>query len=327
MPKFDTQSHPILDSVKKVISGASLVKVSPGAIETLAEELAPAKDSPHWLTLAPASVVKIFGDLPMTSRLFFLTVFHSAGFSYWGTPRWSVLDGDIKYDGSMAWLVVLSRNQSLLEPTFLANLSADIWAKITAGESSIAMPMAAHRLALLQELGKKWPFISDTIMVHATTNGAALDLAFLLSKNLPGFDDSADCGGLTVAFLKRAQLLVCDWNYVITQAGLAPYGKIEQLTAFADYKIPQFLREKNVLRYADSLAHQVDNQIEIMPSSREEIEIRASTIYAVELLRLALIARRIDVKTCDLDNRLWLAAQQLDPLTVRPYHRCRTIYY
>ncbi|MGI8420076.1 MAG: queuosine salvage family protein [Candidatus Levyibacteriota bacterium] len=61
-------------------------------------------------------------------------------------------------------------------------------------------------------------------------------------------------------------------------------SNLDKLTAFADYKIPQMLRHFGVTSYADSLAQKVDSYILVQAESREELEIRASTIWASELL-------------------------------------------
>jgi hypothetical protein len=78
------------------------------------------------------------------------------------------------------------------------------------------------------------------------------------------------------------------WSDMVRHGWLS---KMDDLTAFADYKIPQFLRHKKVLVYDSSLAQRVDNQIDLEPGSKEEVEIRACTIAAVEALRQELAVR------------------------------------
>ena len=53
---------------------------------------------------------------------------------------------------------------------------------------------------------------------------------------------------------------------------------------FADYRVPQILRHLKIFEYSDHLAKIVDNNIELAYSSTEEIEIRAATVLAVELI-------------------------------------------
>ena len=51
---------------------------------------------------------------------------------------------------------------------------------------------------------------------------------------------------------------------------------------FADYRVPQILRQLEILTYAETLSNKIDNSIELPYSCEEEIEIRAATVIAVE---------------------------------------------
>lgn len=60
-------------------------------------------------------------------------------------------------------------------------------------------------------------------------------------------------------FYKRAQILVADLigafqDYNTEQT----FTNAEQLTMFADYRVPQILRELNILRYSDRLSQLID---------------------------------------------------------------------
>ena len=53
------------------------------------------------------------------------------------------------------------------------------------------------------------------------------------------------------------------------------FRDIRELTMFADYRVPQILREYKILDYSKSLSIQIDQQLEIPSNSVIEIEIRA----------------------------------------------------
>jgi hypothetical protein len=125
--------HPILDPSARVCERAGRVRISQEAIRQLAGELSSSNESSHWLTSAPAAFVSVFEQLPLQRQILFLTVFHSAGFSYWGDPPWSVSDGGTTYNGSMAWFIALSRDERCLDAQFLAGLTAGQWQTITSG--------------------------------------------------------------------------------------------------------------------------------------------------------------------------------------------------
>ncbi len=53
---------------------------------------------------------------------------------------------------------------------------------------------------------------------------------------------------------------------------------------FADYRVPQILRHLGIFEYKASLCDKIDNEEELPYSSEEEVEIRAATVIAVEML-------------------------------------------
>jgi hypothetical protein len=63
----------------------------------------------------------------------------------------------------------------------------------------------------------------------------------------------------------------------------------------------------------------------IPAGSEEEVEIRAATIWACELLRREMQKHGYHLTAAEIDLRLWHMSQQTAEM--RPYHRTRTIYY
>lgn len=100
----------------------------------------------------------------------------------------------------------------------------------------------------------------------------------------------------------------------------------------ADYRVPVVLRELGVLEYAPELAAAVDARRELAAGGREEVEIRAATVEAVERLRAALAARLAaegragEVASVQIDWWLWEAGER-DRARHRPHHRVLTVYY
>jgi hypothetical protein len=104
-----------------------------------------------------------------------------------------------------------------------------------------------------------------------------------ITDSFPGFRDQAIYKGHQVFFYKRAQILVADLigafqDYHSEQT----FSNAASLTMFADYRVPQILRELNILKYSDQLAQLIDSEVELEYSSEYEVEIRALTIVAVE---------------------------------------------
>jgi hypothetical protein len=101
---------------------------------------------------------------------------------------------------------------------------------------------------------------------------------------------------------------------------------MDKLTAFADYKLPQVLRQLGILTYSLKLTHKVDNRILLFPGSVEEIEIRANTIWAVEVIRQQIEQLGRSLKAFEIDWLLWNMGQE-DTYRTKPYHRTKTIFY
>ena len=97
------------------------------------------------------------------------------------------------------------------------------------------------------------------------------------------FADVSAYEGRPVPFYKRAQLAAADLH----RAGLAPLPGIERLTAFADNLVPHVLRVDGVLRLDPALARRIEAGDLLEHGSREEVELRAGAVHAVELIAAA----------------------------------------
>jgi hypothetical protein len=122
------------------------------------------------------------------------------------------------------------------------------------------------------------------------------------------------------------QILIADLHGAFGGSGLGAFQDLHELTAFADYKVPQVLRRFEVLRYAPELEAALLARQLIPANSPWELEIRAATIWACELIRQALERRGKPLMAMEIDWALWLTGQQLPPGT-EPYHRTPTIFY
>ena len=145
-------------------------------------------------------------------------------------------------------------------------------------------------------------------------------------QRLPSFNDATQYDGAEVRFYKRAQILVADLHGAFAGAGLGAFSDLSLLTAFADYKVPQVLRELGVLIYSDGLSATVERRALLPQGSPPEVEIRAATVWACELLRRELATAGRLLRATEVDWALWLAGQSL-PAGSRPYHRTYTVFY
>lgn len=91
-------------------------------------------------------------------------------------------------------------------------------------------------------------------------------------------------------------------------------------------RVPQILRHVEVLEYSATLAATVDEFVEIPFGSREETEIRACTVIAVQLLQAELEKLGKPLLVIELDWLLWQIGERTKE-QIMPHHRTLTIYY
>jgi len=109
-------------------------------------------------------------------------------------------------------------------------------------------------------------------------------------------------------------------------ADKAPIKDIEKLTAFADYQVPKGLCSYGILEYSDALRKRIRNKEILDSGSREELEIRANTIYSIEkLLKEINLLRngREAVNAVQMDYHLWKMARK----EAKQYHLTVTTAY
>ena len=239
---------------------------------------------------------------PAAETVRYLLVLDTVNFSFWGGAAggyWQLAE---------RLRDAISAGAGLSDRATLAGMTAGRLRDLVGD-----LPMLEQRAAALRELGEH----GFDGLVAATAAGTARTLA----ERLRSYADIADYGGRRVPLLKRAQIAAADLH----GAGVARFPDLEALTCFPDYKLPQVLRHFGALEYSAGLARRVDGWEELRPGEPAEVEIRASTVVAVERLRAALAERGRELTAVQVDWILWDRSQGLYP--VRPYHRTRTIFY
>jgi len=260
----------------------------------------------------------------------YFMLMNSLNFCYWGSPKWTVFYQDEPLDGAWAMFAALKRaideGVPIHEGKFLATAGEKEIEDIFRGEGEI--PLLKDRIAICREVGRVLVERFNGRFYHLVEEaaGSAVGLVRLLVSSFPSFDDSTEWEGDHLLFYKRAQLapamLFEQWKG--TQAG--EFRDINEMTASADYKIPQVLRRLGILEYSDSLADSIDGKRRMDAGSREELEIRTATILACELIREELDGKIPGVSSQAVDRMLWHIGQNKSP-DDKPYHLTLTINY
>ncbi|GCE12095.1 queuosine 5'-phosphate N-glycosylase/hydrolase [Tengunoibacter tsumagoiensis] len=318
----------VLSSTQVVVEQGELVWINPDQIEQLCERWlhdAPTTASPQWF--------EQYHFTDGTQRTVnWLLLLDALNFCFWaekGQPRWTIEYQGERLNGYWAEAAALKRaveeGHPLWDAEYLRQMSAETLAQIFRGEQKI--PLFDERLAHTHEVGRilQEQFSGQFSNAIEQSQHSAVTLALLLAQHFPSFHDVATYHGKQVRFLKRAQICVADLSAAFHGEGWGRFTDLGMMTIFADYKLPQVLRHYGVLTYHTSLAQRVDTQELIPAGSEEEIEIRACTIWACELLRRAMERRGSQLTAADIDLKLWLIGQNAKEM--RPYHRTRTVYY
>jgi len=123
-----------------------------------------------------------------------------------------------------------------------------------------------------------------------------------------------------LCFHKRAQLLVMmHQDRALNSNGRFPQIKdAENLGPPCDYDLPRALESLGVLHYSDILKEKIKNHIILPENSREEIEIRVATWYAMEKL-----CEILDIWIGPVDFKIWSLGRELK----EPHHLTPTIAY
>lgn len=190
-------------------------------------------------------------------------------------------------------------------------------------ENPQAMELMALFAAALSDLGRLLAakYRGQCANLIATADHSAERLIDLLAE-MPFFCDVASYQGMAVPFYKRAQLTSADLSMGLEGRGLGRFDDLQRLTIFADNLVPHVLRIDGILEYDAELARRIDAEELIVAGSSEEVEIRACSLHAVELMKEATAAPAMR-----LDYVLWNRGQGKYYKTIKPRHRARSVYY
>lgn len=315
----------ILETTKFAMENSDSVHINPERLLEFANTFDHGKVT-HWLAAAPFDFLH-FSD---EDKLHFVIIFNALSFCYWGEPKWTVEYKDKKHDGAWGMILALGRafeeEVPILDFKYCSNISKEEFAHILRGNTEI--PLLEERWKILQEIGLNMTakFEGKASNLINAAEGDAQKLLEFIVQNFSSFSDVSSYKERTVFFYKRAQLLVADIYQIFKGQGFGELRNIDQLTACADYKLPQILRKLDILEYVPALAEKIDAQVEVPHNSAEEVEIRASTIRAVELIKEEVKKRIPHILSFEVNDHLWLATQEKFP-DDKPYHRTRTTAY
>jgi hypothetical protein len=273
-------------------------------------------------------------------------------FSFWSstdsedTGRSESQRYSVDYKGKLYtgyWSLVAAINKALdrgipiTTPSFwLSEGFPEIAEKIFKSATRESIPMFDKRIEVLQEAGKtfeKMGYTSFTQMVELAQNSAQ-ELIENVIENFSSFNDTHIYRDRDVAIMKRVQILIADIWACFEGKSYGKFDDIDTITMFADYRVPQILHTLGCLKYSEELDNRIRN-LELIPSGDPmEIELRACSIWAVELIvnELKNLHPPRTINAVLVDFYLWDTAKELQQQfngigNQVPCHRTRSVFY
>lgn len=206
-----------------------------------------------------------------------------------------------------------------------------------------------ERARLLRQLGQRLltTYPEEPTFTNLVIKQGPLSAPMLVKRiidTFEGFRDQAVFEGRQVFFYKRAQILVADLigAYQDFREAKEAIGEdtseikeisdTEQLTMFADYRVPQILRHIDILKYSPELEAKIDSHTELPFSCKEEVALRAATVMAVD----AIQKRIQQVGSAQLKQQIrcayhvdWLLWQMGEKrlAQMKPHHKVTSTFY
>ncbi len=313
----------ILPSVERVVSRQKHLAIDEAAVRRFAQELAA---QPR--IAGPEDDALLFrGNRGECAN--FCLLCDALNFCFWSDEGWELEYRGQRWTRTHAMIAGVLRgieqDRTWLKADRWQHATAKDIATIFAGMGSIPLP--DQRLRIMVETGQVLTDRFDGQFTNAVDHAVqnAVGITATLAREFSSFRDVAAYSGESVIFLKRAQICAADLHRTWVANGHSGLTGLDQLTVFADYRLPQLFRHVGAMVLSDALTGVVDEEKEIIAGSAEEVELRAATIWIADRLvrEICRIGQRVDA--WELDYTLWLKARS--PEVLVPHHRTISIFY
>lgn len=313
------KTNDILKSIEFVVKNSKHVKINQKNIKQILKLISNEKKDVHCSNLNIKS-------LKEEEKILFFLICNSLSFCFWRKPKWKMEYEGKEYSGYFGIFNSIAKavneNKDILDINYLKNISIDEFNYILRGTATI--PLLGKRYDILKELIEEIEKVGNLYNLFLQAKSDE-ELLKIILDNFSNFKDVSIYKGVSIYFLKKAYLLVEDLYNSINQIK-DNIKNTFNLLAGADYKLPQVLREFGIFEYSNELKELIDNKIELKHDSEMEIELRANTIYAVELIRKVLNAKGIKLSSMSIGTSIWLLSKK-EEYKNHPYHLTETIYY
>lgn len=318
-----TTREKILESLTPVLKSPEFVTIQTDRLKEVSREFLGA-EVPIW-----DNDLQLLGTPEETAQYYFFL--DSINFCFWGhkgQTRWEYQINDEWVGGYYAFSRAIKdaflHNRRFFDADYASTISKKDFASIfSSGRNELLLIHERHKIIQenFQILRDSFGGQAMNLLIQAEMDADRI-VSVLLEK-FPTFDDSVIWKENRVLFLKRAQIFVSDLSF--TGLPELKMKNLDHLTVFADYKLPQILESFGVLKYDNELDLDITTETLIPANSRKEIELRASSIAAVEQMRAEMKAQGRKISTHELDWILWVKAKATK--FKKPHHKTLTTFY
>lgn len=262
----------------------------------------------------------------------FTCVIDSLNFCFWPYEEINNKpEEDFEYCNLVTNLVNLLKNEpDIFLPQNLSSLTTDKCCQKIFNELKY-FPLMEERTRSLNELGNfiisKYNSKFENFLIY--NNYDCIEIVKSITEGVTTFRDETFYKGRQIFFYKRAQILAADLFYACRELNdQIVLSNADELTMFADYRIPQILNEYDILIYDENLSRKINEKKEIISHSIEEIEIRANTVVCVEMIKEEINKSSEGDKklSLEIDYVLWTIGEELRK-QIKPHHRTLSIFY
>ncbi|KAL0470148.1 hypothetical protein QR685DRAFT_522878 [Neurospora intermedia] len=269
-------------------------------------------------------------------------------FSFWSEKseeeRFQVEYRDKRWTGYWSLVAGLQRGLEegipITDPAFWINnetFTPDVLRTVFRSATDEEIPLLQERFDCLREAGQVLheKYDGSVLDLIEEANGSAAALVNLLASDFPCFADIHAYPGRRqpIRILKRAQIFVADLWACFEGQSYGSFSDIDKITMFADYRVPQMLWQLGCLLYGPTLEAAVREKKMIEHGGEWEMQLRACSIWCVELIRREIIREHPEAKgkvnAVLIDFFLYDAVKELEKEGGEriPHHRTRSIWY
>lgn len=243
-----------------------------------------------------------YSEIPDDEFASFLLILNSINFSFFDPDNLKPFqDGEVK-GSSLATQRLVGHWKKLRDFDFLRQIDVRFVENILFSAGT-PISMLDTRTRILREVGHFLYGLEKegtplSVWIEGSSENGPIDLVTRIPLVLPSWNDP---------FLKRAQLFVGMLYGRLREAEWVDFDRVDQLTIFADYRVPQTLIAMGIIEPSRSVERTLKKRKLIPPGSRMEMELRAASIVASERLLRAMQRNGHwgNVTPLEIDYLLW----------------------